>query len=105
MVYFPYIGFTLSQRESYAPSGEKLPPPHGIAMQILPLHVGVKESVQFAGEEHVVTTTAVATMVLPVKGMMKDIVVGSSTGAVDMHVVNLDVVRVDVQPTLEWRLA
>ena len=40
----------LSERESYAPSGVKLPPPHGIAMQTLPLHVGVKESVQFAGE-------------------------------------------------------
>ena len=60
----------------------KLPHPHGIAMQTLPLDIGVKE---FAGEEHVVMTTAMATMVFPVKGMVKDIAVGSSTGAVDTH--------------------
>ena len=41
----PVIGFTLSQRESYVPSGVKLPPPHDIAIQILPLHIGVAESV------------------------------------------------------------
>ena len=39
----PVIGFTLSQRESYAPSRMKLPSQHGIAMQTLPLHVGVKD--------------------------------------------------------------
>ena len=73
--------------ESYAPSGLKPPPPHGIAMQTLPLHVGVKESVQSADAEYVVITAAVATMVFPVKGTVKDIAVGSSTGAVDAHVV------------------
>ena len=46
-------------------------------MQTPQLHVG----------EYVVTTVAVATMVLPVKGMVKDIVVGSSTGVVDKNVV------------------
>ena len=50
-------------------------------MQTLPLHVGVKESVQFAGEEHVVTTAAVATMVFPVKGTPKDVAVGSANWA------------------------
>ena len=74
------IGFTLSQRESYAPSGVKFPPPHDIAMQTPPLHDGIAESVQ---------SDAVATMVLPVKGIAKDIVVGSSTGAVDMVVVHV----------------
>ena len=71
--------------ESYAPSGLKLPPPHGIAMQTLTLHAGVKESMQFAEVGHVVTTATVVTMVSPVKGMVKDIAVGSSTGAVDTH--------------------
>ena len=85
MVYFPVIGFTLSERESYAPSGVKLPPPHDIATQTLPLHIGVAESVQSADAKHVVTTAAVATMVLPVKGTVKDIAVGSATGAVDSH--------------------
>ena len=92
---------TLSQGGSDAPSGLKLPPPHDIAMQTPPLHVGVVESVQSAEVEHVVITAAVATMVLPVKRIVKDIVVGSSTGTVDIHVVNLVVVHVDVQPTLE----
>ena len=53
-----------SQRESYAPSGVKLPPPHDIATQTPLLHVGVAESVQSADAEHVVTTAAVVTMVL-----------------------------------------
>ena len=70
------------------PSGVKLPPPHDIAMQTHPLHVGVAELVQYADAEYVVTTAAVATMVLPVKGIVKDIAVGSSTGAVDTHVVS-----------------
>ena len=52
MVYFPFIGFTLSQRESYAPAGVKLPPPHDIATQTPPLHIGVAESVQSADAEH-----------------------------------------------------
>ena len=82
----------------------KLPPPHDIVMQTLPLHVGVAESVQSADAEHVVTTAAVVTTVFPVKGIVKDIAVGSSTGTVDMHVVSLVVIHVDVQPTLEWRL-
>merc|ERR1719434_489450 len=86
MVYFPVIGFTLSQRESYAPSGVKLPPPHDIATQTPPLHIGAAESVQSADEEHVVTTAAVATMVLPFKGTVNDITVGSATGAVDTQV-------------------
>ena len=34
------------------------------------------------------TTAAVVTMVLPVKGIVKGIAVGSSTGAVDTHVVS-----------------
>ena len=73
----------LSRRESYAPSGVKLPLPHDIATQTPPLHVGVAESAQFANEEHVVTTAAVVTMVFPVEGIAKDMTVGSSTGAVD----------------------
>ena len=68
--------------ESYAPSGVTLPPPHGIAMQTSPLHIGITESVQFADAEYVVSTAAVATMVFPVKGIVEDIAVGSSTGAV-----------------------
>ena len=50
---------------------------------------------QSADAEHVVTTTAVATMVLPVKGIVKDISVESSTGAVDTHVVSAVSVHVD----------
>ena len=38
---------------------------------------------QFADEEHVLTTAAVATMVFPVEGTVKDIAVGPSIGAVD----------------------
>ena len=68
----PVIGFTLSRRASYAPSGVKLPPLHDIATQTSPLHVG--------DAEHVVTTAAVVTMVFLVKGIVKDITVGSSTG-------------------------
>ena len=70
MVYLPVIGFTLSQRESNAPSGVKLSPPHDIGTQTppsfphphppTPLHIGVEESVQSADAEHVVTTAAVA---------------------------------------------
>ena len=51
-MYFPVIGFKLSQRKSYAPSGVKLPPPHDIATQTPPLHIGVAESVQSADAEH-----------------------------------------------------
>ena len=40
---------------------------------------------QSADAEHVVTTAAVATMVLLVQGTVKDIAVGSATGAVDTH--------------------
>ena len=68
--------------------GVKLPPSHDIATQTPPLHVGIADSVQFFDAEHVVTTAAVATMVLPVKGIVKDITVDSSTEAVDTHVVS-----------------
>ena len=50
--------------------GLELPPPHDIATQTSPLHVGVAESVQSADADYVVTTAAVATMVLPVKGIV-----------------------------------
>ena len=56
----------------------KLPPPRDIVTQTLPLHIGVKESVQFAGEEHVVTTAVVAAIVFPVKGIVDDIARGLS---------------------------
>ena len=36
---FPLISFTLSQRESYAPSVVKLPPPQDIVTQTSPMHV------------------------------------------------------------------
>ena len=62
------------------PSGVKLPPPHDIATQTSPLHVGIAESLQSTDAEHVVITAAVITMVFPVKGIVKDITVGSSTG-------------------------
>ena len=65
----------------------ELSPPHGIGTQTSPLHIEVAESMQSADEEHVVTTAAVATMVFPVKGMVKNIAVGSSTGAADTYVV------------------
>ena len=74
------------QRESYGPSGVKLPLPHDIATRTSRLHVGVAKSMQSADEEHVATTAAVATMMFLVKGIVKDIAVGSSTGAVDTHV-------------------
>ena len=43
---------------------------------------------QSADEEYVATTAAVTMMVFPVKGTVKDIAVGSSTRAVDMHVMS-----------------
>ena len=89
------ISFTLSQRETYAPLKVKLPPPHDIATQTPPLHVGVAESVQSAEADNVFTTAAVVMMVLPVKGIVKDIAVGSSTGVVDTHVVSAVSVHVD----------
>ena len=85
MNHFPVIGFTLSQKESYAPWGVKLPP-HDIATQTPRLHIGVAESVQYADEEHVGSIAAVASIGLPAKGTVKDIAVGFATGAVDMHV-------------------
>ena len=48
-----------------APSGVKLPPSHDMATQAPALHIGVAESVQSADAEHVDTTAAVASMVLP----------------------------------------
>ena len=66
----------------------KLPPPRDIVTQISPLHVGVAELVQSADAKHVVTTAVVAAMVFPVKGIVEDIAAGSSTGAVDMHVMS-----------------
>ena len=83
------------KRISYAPSGVKLPPPHDIVTQTSPLHAGVAESVQSADAEYVVTTAAVATMVHPVKEIVKDIAVESSTGAVDTHVLSAVSVHVD----------
>ena len=80
---FPVISFTLSQRKSYAPSGVKLPSPHDVVTQTSPLHVSFAESVPSADAEHVVTTTVVATMMLHVKGIVKDIAVDSATGAAD----------------------
>ena len=71
-------GYTLSQNESYAPSGMKLPPPHDIATQTPPLHVGIADSMQSVDADHMIATAAVATMVLPVKGIVQDITVGSS---------------------------
>ena len=85
MVYFPVIGFTLSQRESYAPSRMKLPTPHDIVTQTTRLHIGVAESVQSAPAEHVDTTAAMAATVFPVKGTAEDIAVGSSTGVVALE--------------------
>ena len=79
----PVISFTLSQRESYAPSGVKLPSPHDVVTRTSPLHVSFAESVPSDDAEHVVTTTVVATMMLHVKGIVKDIAVDSATGAVD----------------------
>ena len=86
MVYIPVIGFTLSQRESYAQSEVKLPPSHDITTHTPPLHIGVVESVQSADAEHVVSTAAAATTVLPVKRAVNDITAGSAAGAVDTHV-------------------
>ena len=57
------------------------PPPHDIATQTPPLPVGFEESVQSADAEHVVTTAAMITMVLPVEGIVKDIAVSSPTEA------------------------
>ena len=48
-----------------------------------------------ADAEHVVATAAVATMVLHVKGIVKDIAVESSTGAIDTHFVSVVSVHVD----------
>ena len=45
----------------------RLPPPHDIITQTSSLHVGVAESAQFDDAEYVV-----ATMVLPVKGIVKE---------------------------------
>ena len=50
---------------------------------------------QSADAEYVVTIAAVATMMLPVKGIVQDITVDSSTEAVDMHVVSAVRVHVD----------
>ena len=86
MVYLPFISFMLSERESYAPSGVKLPPPHGITTQTLPLHIGVAELMQSADAVHVAMTATVAMMVLPVIGTPKDVAIDSATGPVDTHV-------------------
>ena len=74
----------------------KLLPPHDIVTQTSPLHVGVAELVQSADQEYVVTTAAVATMVFPVKWIVKDIAVGSSTGAVDTNIMSAVSIHVDV---------
>ena len=49
-----------------------------------------------ADAEHLVTTAVVATTVLPVKGIVEDIAVSSSTGAVDTHIVSAVTIHVDV---------
>ena len=46
----------------------------------------VAEPVQSADAEHMDTTAAVATVVLPAKETVKDIAAGSTAGAVDTHV-------------------
>ena len=56
-----------------------------MATQAPALHTRVAESVQSADAEHVDTTAAVASMVLPAKVTVKDIAAGSN-GAVDTHV-------------------
>ena len=86
MVYSPVLGFTLSHRKSYAPSGVKLPPPHCVVTRTHPLHIEVEESVQSADPEYVVSIVAAATTVLPVKGTVNDITAGFATGSVDTHV-------------------
>jgi len=80
------MGFTLSQLESYRPSGVKLPPEQDIATHILSLHIGAEESVQSSEEEHVVTTVFVTAMTLPVRGTVNDMTAGSKVGAVETHV-------------------
>ena len=82
---FDFIGIA-TQRETYAPTGVKLPPSHNMATQAPALHIGVAESVQSADAEHVDTTAAVASMVLPAKVTVKDIAAGSTAGAVDTNV-------------------
>ena len=57
-----------------------------MATQAPALHIGVAESVQSADVEHVDTTAAMASMVLPVKETVQDITAGSTAGAVDTHV-------------------
>ena len=57
-----------------------------MATQAPALHIGVAESVQSADAEHVDTTAAVTSMLLPVKVTVKDIAAGSTAGAVDTHV-------------------
>ena len=47
------------------------------------LHIGAAESMQSADAEHVDTTAAIASMVLPAKVTVKDIATGSTAGAVD----------------------
>ena len=64
----------------------KNPPSHDKATQAPALHIGAAESVQSAEAKHVVTTTAVASMELPVKVTVKDIAAGSTAGAVDTDV-------------------
>ena len=83
MVYSPVFGITLSHRESYAPTGVKLPPTHCVATRTPPLHIEVEESVQSADSAYVVSA---ATTVLPVKVTVNDITAGSATGSVDTHV-------------------
>ena len=66
MVYSPVNGFTLSQRESYAPSGVKLPSPRHPDVNTRAAHWS-RDTVQSAEAKHVIPTAAVATMVLPKK--------------------------------------
>ena len=100
---WPVIGFTLSRRESYASSGVRLPPPHGIVTQTSPLHVGVTESMQSADAEHVVMAAVVATIVLPVKGIVEDIAASSSTGAVDISMMGCHIFGTCLLLAETWR--
>ena len=53
------------------------PPPHDIATQTLPQHIGAAESGKPVDEEQVVTTVAVASMIQPTKGTVNDTTVSS----------------------------
>ena len=57
-----------------------------MATQAPALHIETAKPVQSAEAKHVVTTAAVASMVLPVKVTVKDIAAGATARAVDTDV-------------------